>query len=114
MTITRKRALDWLKENWIIVAAVLFVAGIIAAIAVFFSNYESLTEGTVIDKYYEPAREIYSPIHITIDGKDQTISNYRYVGDRWRLIIQNGEKKDMWFVTESFYDSVKIGDWVTK
>ena len=46
MTITRKRALDWLKENWIIIAAVLLVASIIAAIAVFFSNYESPDAGS--------------------------------------------------------------------
>ena len=106
--------IEWLKENWICIIGILIAAGIIVLIAWVVAYYEPLTEGQVVNKYYEPAHEVYSPIHVTIDGKDQTIRNYRFVGDKWTLIIQNEDKKDYWYVSESYYDSVKVGDWVSK
>lgn len=103
-----------MSEWWSVILFITVIALAFAVIAMFFINYDPLTEGEVIDKYYEPAHEVYSPINITIDGKNQTIQNWRQVGDKWRLIVQNGDKKDIWFVSESFYNSVKVGDWVKK
>lgn len=39
---------------------------------------------------------------------------YHVQPDRWIIEIQNGDEKDWWSVTENYYDSVKIGDWVEK
>lgn len=62
----------------------------------------SLTEGLVMNKRFSPG------YFYCIDGKCHA-SN-----DRWIIEIQNGNQKDMWIVSESYYDAVKLGDWVTK
>ena len=77
-------------------------------------SYTPLTEGFVIDKDYDPAHRVYRPIHIYSGGHNQSIPHWRTVGDRWTVWIQNGEDKDMWYVTEEFYNSVHVGDWVKK
>lgn len=105
---------EWLEENLIYIILGILGAALLGGLIWFISGYEPLTEGEVIYKDFYPAHDVYYPIHITVDGMSQTINNYRYVGDRWRLTIQNGEHTDMWYVSESFYNSVKVGDWVTK
>lgn len=105
---------EWLKEWWYVVffgALFLLFAGLL-----FWClfTYTPLTEGVVIRKDYTPAHNVYSPIHMNVNGKTQIIPHWNYHPDRWSVTVQNGEDTDWWYVSESYYDSVKIGDWVTK
>ena len=68
--------------------------------------------GTVIEKCYEPAHKVYQPI--VIPGKNVLIiPHWIHYSDRWYIWIQNGEEKDSWDVTEEYYNSVEVGDYVT-
>lgn len=62
----------------------------------------SLNEGLVMNKRFSPG---YMHCY---DGKCHASS------DRWIIEVQNGDQKDWWTVTESYYDEVKLGEWVTK
>ena len=108
--------LKMLREDnnwiWCIIGIVLLVT--LGFIVYMIASYTPLMEGTVVAKFYEPSRSVYSPSHVTIDGKDQTIHNYRYESEKFKLVIENGDDKDIWFVTEEFYSNVKVGDFVTK
>ena len=105
---------EWLEENLIYVLVGALGIAVLIGVIVFFANYEPLTEGIVIDKYYEPAHSERYTTYITVDGKQQGIPGYRHVGDKFILIVQNGENKDLWYVSEEFYNSVHAGDWVRK
>lgn len=111
-----KKAWRWLKydNNWAYVLFLIAIVSVIAWIVISLINYTPLTEGAVTNKFYEPAHQVYDPIYITVDGKNQTIPRYRYVGDRWKIVITNGDDTDVWYVSESYYDSVHVGDWVNK
>lgn len=39
---------------------------------------------------------------------------YSYSPGKWIISVENDGKTDMWYVSENFYDSVHIGDWVKK
>lgn len=81
----------------------LYVVGIILIFSVIFGliygitkiDLTPITEGEVYDKFYFPSDEQFKP------GK-------------FMIKIRNGERTDTWYVTEKYYESVKVGDWVTK
>ena len=108
----------FIRENWETILAVAFlavVAGlIIYGIVYMFFIYEPLNEGYVTGKSYQPSRSVYSPQYITINGKTQTISSYRIEPEHWIITVENEDRTDQWYVSEKYYDEVKIGDWVTK
>lgn len=109
--------IDFIREHGENIFFGFLCAIVIAGFALFIwaiASYTPLTEGMVVNKFYEPSHNVYSPIHVTIDGKDQTIPHYRTVGDRWKIIVENGDDTDIWYVSEEFYNSVHVGDWVKK
>lgn len=91
---------EWLKEWGPVVFFGLIILLIVGTLAYFLFIHEPLTEGYVIGKNYTPAHNTYAPIHMNVNGRCIT--------------VQNGDNTDWWYVSESYYDSVKIGDWVTK
>ena len=108
------RIWEWLKEWWLIILAGIVFLLFVGALFWAVFTYEPLTEGVVIGKEYMPARSVYSPIYMTINGRNQTISRWRNEPEKWCVTVQNGDATDSWYVSQVYYDSVKIGDWVTK
>lgn len=72
-----------------------------------------LHSGMVIDKQYIPAHTRYQPMVININNHIQIFPQYRHIPDKWIIQIQNGDKKDSWYVSEDYYNSVDIGDFIT-
>jgi len=96
-----QKALDLIEENlaYILCAiVVMLIAGIIAVVI----TAPNLTEGMVMNKRFSPGY-FYS-----VDGNTYASK------DRWIIEVQNGDQKDWWTVTESYYDAVSLGEWVTK
>ena len=105
--------LEWYE--WIGVAfAAIIVIALICMLGWCLFIYKPLTEGYVIGKEHSAAHQIYSPIHMNVNGKMQLIPYWNYQPDRWSITVQNGDNTDWWYVSESYYDSVHVGDWVTK
>ena len=80
---------------------VVTVCLIVLVILVILTD-KDLTEGMVMNKRYSAGYVL----HLN--------DRYQVQPDRWIIEIQNGDQKDWWTVTENYYDSVKIGDWVEK
>jgi len=108
------RVWSWVKEWWGVVFIGLVALAVFGTIIWMVFFYEPLTEGVVIGKDYTPAYNTYAPIHMNVDGKTQIIPQWRYVSEKWCVTVQNGDNTDWWYVSQEYYDSVKIGDWVTK
>lgn len=97
----KQKALNLIEENlaYILCAiVVMLIAGFIAVVI----TAPNLTEGMVMNKRFSPGY-----VHC-YDGRCDASS------DRWIIEVQNGDKKDWWTVTESYYDEVKLGEWITK
>lgn len=111
-----KKAWEWLidDDHWLYVCGLILVLFVFGALVYAIATYTPLTEGVVENKFYHPAHNVYSPIHITINGKLETIAHYKWVGDEWTITVRNGDNTDIWYVSESYYDSVHVGDWVKK
>lgn len=72
-----------------------------------------LYAGTVTEKVYSPAHKIYWPIYIRTNKSTQVIPHWIHYPDSWYILIQNEDKKDSWTVSEEYYNSVEVGDYVT-
>lgn len=59
---------------------------------------DSITQGYVVNKDYYPASGFAG----------------NYNGERFELTIEYEGHKTYWYVTEDYYNSVKIGDYVRK
>lgn len=101
MTKITTKIWEWLQEWWRVILLVIFV-GLVIGYITWAILSPKLTEGVVTNKWFYPG---YS--HCT--EKD-----CEYYPARWIVNVRNGEDTDSWYVSESYYDSVKIGDWVTK
>lgn len=91
----------FIEEYWGIILTVLFIILCVSAI-IWAAKQPRLPEGYVTNKMYFPG---YSSC--TDKGCD-----YRH--DKWIITVQNGDEFDSWYVSENYYDSVHIGDWVKK
>ena len=84
-----------------IVYIVILLVALIFMIFTIFSA-ETLAEGIVMNKRFS-------------EGYCRCVNDECEIQkDRWIIEVQNGDKKDWWIVTEKYYDSVNIGDWVKK
>lgn len=89
---------EWKYVIYIGIIALVFIGIIIYGI----SQKTELAEGMVMNKWISPA-------YRTCDDGDCSYRSTKYI-----IAVQNGDDKDWWYVTENYYDSVKIGDWVKK
>lgn len=96
-----KKVIDFISEWWGIILTVIAVALCVAFI-VWAANQPRLPEGEVMNKMHFPA---YSSC--TDKGCDWT-------SEKWIVSVRNGDEFDSWYVSERYYDSVHIGDWVKK
>ena len=72
-----------------------------------------LYAGTVTEKVYTPAHKTYAPIVMIVNKTTRVIPRWVNHGDEWLVWIQNGEDRDSWTVSEEYYNSVEVGDYVT-
>lgn len=97
-----------IKKVWVFLDEwkyVIFCAMFIIAVASMIA-YEiarpKINEGMVMNKWISPAYK-------SCDDDGCTYRSTKYI-----IAVQDGDLKDWWYVTENYYDTVKIGDWVTK
>lgn len=98
---TQQKTLDFLAEYWIAIVAVLFFAAVFGLIIWEIARPKQV-EGYVTNKMHFPG---YSSC---------TDGDCHWSSERWIVSIQNGDEFDSWYVSESYYDSVHIGDFVRK
>ena len=96
-----KKILDFFAEWWYVIITVVFIVLFIWLI-VWAAMAPRLPEGEVTNKMHFPA---YS---------SRTDKGCHWTSEKWIVSVRNGDEFDSWYVSESYYDSVHIGDWVRK
>jgi len=72
----------------------------------------SVNNGIVVEKSFTAAHRTYAPIII---GKaPHIIPRWHSHPDSWRILVENDAHREWWDVTEEFYNSVDIGDYVDR
>ena len=70
--------------------------------------------GTVTDKQYTPSRKVYSPLIMIVNKHPMIIPRYINHPQMWRIYVQNEDGGEWWDVTEDYYNSVEVGDFVDR
>ena len=96
-----KRITDFLFDYGPAIFATLLVIVVIGVI-VYEATRPHLVEGLITNKMHFPG---YS----TCDD-----NKCKWHSEQWIVTVQDGDEFDSWFVSERYYDSVQIGDWVKK
>ena len=96
-----KKVIDFLREWWGIILLVIAVA-LCIVVVIWAANQPRLLEGEVMNKMHFPA---YSSC---------TDKGCEWTSEKWIVSVRNGDEFDSWYVSERYYDSVHIGDWVKK
>lgn len=95
-----------MKKIFVILLLIVFLS--------FLFGCTSLDEGIVYQKNFTPAYR--STYYISSKmGSTRVVRPYSYYHpDLWEVCVEFEDKKDCWEVTESFYDSVEVGDHIYK
>ena len=96
-----RRITDFLCDYGPAIFAALLVIVVVGMI-VYEIARPHLVEGVITNKMHFPG---YS----TCDD-----NKCKWHSESWIVMVQDGDEFDSWYVSERYYDSVQIGDWVKK
>ena len=86
-----------------LVSLIITIAAIVIPIAIGYSmNKQTLSSGTIENKWYEPSRTYYykaGHVYAPVNTKDT-----------WYFTINNGDDTDTFCVDENVYNDYEIGD----
>ena len=74
----------------------------------------SVDNGIVVEKAFTAAHRTYAPMIMHIGRTTQIIPHWRSHPDSWSILVENDDHREWWDVTEDFYNSVDIGDYVDR
>lgn len=74
---------------------------------------EPLYSGIVIDKVHSQAHSVLQMMTIKVGNVSQIYPRWIHYPDTWYIWVQNKDKKDSWTVSEEYYNSVEVGDFIT-
>ena len=74
----------------------------------------SVNNGIVVEKAFIAAHRTYAPMIMHIGRMTQIIPHWRSHPDSWRILVEKDDHREWWDVTEEFYNSVDIGDYVDR
>lgn len=73
-----------------------------------------LMSGTVIKKTHIPASRNYRPLIMVIGKHTQIFPRWVSVAEKWVITVKDGEDVDEWDVSKEYYNSVDVGDYVSR
>lgn len=89
-----RKIIDFILQWWVLI--------LLLIILILYLTKTHLPEGQITNKMHFPA-------YTTCTNK-----GCRFHPPSWIISVQNGDEFDSWYVSERYYDSVQIGDWVRK
>ena len=94
------------------VGAVVFVVGVLWVLVIhdyFFPPVWCVGEGTVLKKWYEPARKKKEYADAS-GGFGMISSSTRTISESWRVLVKLEDKTESLYITKNLYDSLEAGD----
>ena len=102
-----------MSEKATFIVVLVLVCLMIFALCIL-SEYKWVDHGTVIDKDFIPAHTTTQMMPVIINNRTALQPRYIFHPDVYRILVDDGERREWWTVTKIFYDSVEIGDTVDR
>ena len=92
------------------------IAIIIMVLVILFAltGCTSVNNGIVVEKEFIAAHRTYAPMIIHIGKATKIIPRWLSHPDSWHILVENDAHREWLDVTEEFYNSVDIGDYVDR
>lgn len=90
------------------------LAILLIACILFLTGCRSIDYGVVTDKRYTPSHTIYRHTVMIINKQTRVMPRWIRHSEKWQILVENEEGSGWWDVSESFYNSVNIGDTVDR
>ena len=90
------------------------IAVLLLAVLVCLVGCSSVDYGMVKEKSFVPARRTYQPMIIHISKSTRVIPRWVSHADSWSILVENEDGREWWRVTENYYNSVDVGDYVDR
>ena len=92
------------------------IAIIIMVLVMLFAlaGCTSVNNGTVVKKEFTAAHKTYAPTIMHIGKMTQIIPRWISHPDSWHILVENDGHREWWDVTEEYYNSIDIGDYVDR
>ena len=74
----------------------------------------SVNNGIVVEKEFRAAHRTYAPMIMHTNKTTRIIPRWLSHPDSWHILVENDNHREWWDVTEKFYNSVNIGDYVDR
>lgn len=90
------------------------IAVLLLSMLVCLVGCSSVDYGTVKEKSFVPAHRTYQPMIIHISKSTRIIPRWVSHADSWSILVENEDGREWWSVTENYYNSVDVGDYVDR
>lgn len=74
----------------------------------------SVDYGIVKEKSFVPAHRTYQPMIIVSGARTQVIPCWVSHEASWQILVENDKGNDWWYVSEDYFNSINIGDYVNR
>lgn len=90
------------------------VAVIIVVALLLLTGCQRVDSGTVINKSYSPAHKTYQPMVMVMNKHMTVIPRWINHAASWSILVENDDVRDWWSVSKEYYESVEVGDHVSR
>jgi hypothetical protein len=86
---------------------------VLLIICLFLVSCVSITEGVVVDKYYEPAYSWVQLMPMPVGKTTMLFPITHYVSERWVICIEKDSREGCVDTSQARWDKTKLGDYIT-
>jgi len=87
---------------------------VIVCTVLILSITKTIDYGTVTDKRFEPQHTEQKRRYVYIKKQRHVRRYWVTIPDTWKIRVENEEGSEWWIVTEEYYNSVEVGDYVDR
>lgn len=101
---------NWVKQ----MKRVIFSLVLIILLFLTAGCQKSIDHGIVKEKQYSPSHKVYQPMIMNAGKKTRIIPRWITKSDSWKILVENDDGSDWWIVSEEYYNTVEVGDYVER
>lgn len=90
------------------------IAVLLLAMLVCLVGCSSVDYGTVKEKSFVPAHSEHRVMVMNMNKRTRVFPRWVSYPDSWSILVENEDGREWWNVTENYYNSVDVGDYVDR
>ena len=90
------------------------ITALLLAMLACLVGCSSVDYGIVKEKSFIPAHRTYQPMILVSGTRTQVIPRWVSHEASWQILVENDKDREWWHVSESYFNSVNVGDYVNR